>query len=775
MKLIVSAIISMLFAIPLLSQSDMEYALSRQKGNKIVLIGEWKAEDSAKWKQLVGSDEIYGHGFTILGCANFTSGIGAIKNAEAFERWFRQRCGLGGNARWAALDSGNKLIVSGIQMPSVKEFDQMLDARGVKTPLRRVRDFLKENPGHLDAMADLLKECRRRALHLAPDGADKDLDDGTDLRAWGVMASEMDKVFNGPWLGADINFFVLGQVQPERRSKLMRGVFRKHIPKIEQAILLEPTNETLWNIWAWMAQGIGDYKWEKFIGGIEPVVFVTNNANLAISLPSSEVATWLVWEAKERKDWGTVIKLARAASLPLRSSSEIAKTEWLPDRARILMGGTPPVQGHPIKTVYASHLEALLRLGDIDGANSVYDEMIRVEGKANVAAIADVARSLGMADLAALWDKGEQVNPVLSIALERDTWKGIPGILFSKGNENALFFKKIIDLQSELLINLALISIRAYNGSTLDWKADEVRWALVSADRRILFQDTSEPDADAFSAILKRFGIKSDVELYRQYIEDHGSAPGIELLLASTILLHLRDSAQNANSPDNARIEALAQEAAGYLSNVMRDNPSALMHSRSGAGPYKTIRTFMNSLPKPMLSIIESLLERKPSASILWSQWMYWNEAGELGRSLESLVERVKPSPLLDGGILGLPFSKDSYFKECKKNGSWPKVVALLKPAWDREYLRIIEPVDSRDAEARAYISKDTLGDAIGIHLIEAYLQDGRPGEADEIFRAVLECGGKFKEISKIIELAKAKGQDRLAAQWEAAAAKAGK
>jgi len=57
-KLIVSAIISMLFAIPLLSQSDMEYALSMQKGNKIVLLGEWKAEYSANWKQLIGSDDI---------------------------------------------------------------------------------------------------------------------------------------------------------------------------------------------------------------------------------------------------------------------------------------------------------------------------------------------------------------------------------------------------------------------------------------------------------------------------------------------------------------------------------------------------------------------------------------------------------------------------------------------------------------------------------------------------------------------------------------------
>jgi len=636
---------------------------------------------------------------------------------------------------------------------------------------------LRENPGHLDAMADLLKEARRRALHRMLEGVDKDLDDETDLRTWGMMASETDKVFSGPWLGADIKFFRLDQVQPEKHSKLMRAVFRRHIPKIESAILLEPTNATLWNIWAWMAQGIGDYNWGKFINGIEPALFSpTAIYKDKDSVPSTEAAAWLVGEASERKDWNTVIKLATVAKYPITLLVD-KKTEWTPEMGNrgSFLAISSFREGHPIKTVYAPHIEALLRLGDIDGANSVYDEMIRTEGKASATVAADVARSLGMEDLAKLWRQGEQVNPVQSITMDFDSLKGTPFILTSKIGD--ALYSKLVSINRKLSLGFSFFSLGSIEPSPrgLGWKADEDRWALVSSDRRILFQDTSVPDADAFLAILQRLGIKSDIELYREYIEEHGSAPGIELSLAFRIISGLSYDKRNANSPDNIRNEALAREAAGHLNSVRLENPDVLVNLPQVGIYHDPTKALMSSMSKPLLSNIESLLERKPSAENLWQQWIFWNKVGELGGSLESIVDRLKPSPLSDGGILGMPSSViEEYFQECKKNGSWSKVAALLKSVWDREYSRIVEPGDTRVMTHLDNTTKDTLGDAVGVHLIESYLQDGKPGEADEMFRAVLECGGKFRNISKIVKLAKAMGHEKLAAQWETAA-KAGK
>jgi len=69
-------------------------------------------------------------------------------------------------------------------------------------------------------------------------------------------------------------------------------------------------------------------------------------------------------------------------------------------------------------------------------------------------------------------------------------------------------------------------------------------------------------------------------------------------------------------------------------------------------------------------------------------------------------------------------------------------------------------------------LAKDNLGDVLGAPLMEAYLQDGRPVDADEIFKAVLDLGGKFKDFAKMIELAKTKGNESLATRWQAALAR---
>ncbi|MDR0498986.1 MAG: hypothetical protein LBH03_04545, partial [Holophagales bacterium] len=383
MKLLLYAIISVVFAAPLLSQSDMEYALSRHKGNKIVLLGDLKADDSAKWTKLLDSEEIYGYGFKMLDRKNIEETIDRLTkiSVDALENWLIQRYGLSLAARWAVLDNENQLVISGIKTPSPKELEKQLDSKGLKTPLRKLRDFLKENPGHLDAMADLLNEARRRALHLMrqiPQEAVGDLDDATDLMTWGVMASETDKVFKGSWLGADLSYFRIGEPQPEGRSKLMRTIFRRHIPKVESAIMLHPTNDALWNIWAWMANGMADYKWEKFVDGFEPTIFYSE-FNFIETMPSAEVSAWLIQQAHTRKDWGMVIKFARVARKPI-IRKESSKAEWQPSGGFTRIRNQSPPNGHPIKTVYALHIEALLKSGDIDGANNIYDEMLRIEG-----------------------------------------------------------------------------------------------------------------------------------------------------------------------------------------------------------------------------------------------------------------------------------------------------------------------------------------------------------------------------------------------------------
>jgi hypothetical protein len=155
-KLFLLVAASIAFILPLQSQT---YAISRQKGNKIVLLGEHNAGEMGKWRQIIDADGVYEHGFALLDRAGLTTSkdimeqFTRIKDIGAFEAWFRQRYGLSSTAKWAALDLGNNLIVTGVQTPTAKEFEQMLDQRGVRSPLRQLRDFLRENSGHREAMA----------------------------------------------------------------------------------------------------------------------------------------------------------------------------------------------------------------------------------------------------------------------------------------------------------------------------------------------------------------------------------------------------------------------------------------------------------------------------------------------------------------------------------------------------------------------------------------------------------------------------------------------
>ncbi|MDR0499220.1 MAG: hypothetical protein LBH03_05765 [Holophagales bacterium] len=223
------------------------------------------------------------------------------------------------------------------------------------------------------------------------------------------MATETDRVFGGLWMGIDLDFFSPLNETPERYSKLMKNVFNKHIRSVEAAIRLSPQNAGLWNIWAWMASSLQeDYQWGTFVDSVEPFDFPTP---LLMTCPPAPVSVWIVREAKAKKDWDTVIRLAKnAREFRYHPGEDDLVVEWIPGHGNTSpgSGASQIIEGFPGKSAYAPHLEALLATGRIDEANGVYDEMIRVEGKnsTNTLIAADVAEQLGMQEIAANWKTG---------------------------------------------------------------------------------------------------------------------------------------------------------------------------------------------------------------------------------------------------------------------------------------------------------------------------------------------------------------------------------
>jgi hypothetical protein len=795
-KYTILALLIFASCLPIFSQADFEYSLSRARANKIVLIGARPSADIGKWRQVINSDDIYIHSFVLLDRASLTNDpVFGIRGNEvdAFERWLRQQYGLESRATWVALDIENKLIVSGIQVPNAKEFDQMLEQRGVKSPLKTVREFLQRNPDHLDAKGDLLTEVRRRALQRHPSNATEDLGTENDLVTWGILAAETDKVFSAPWQGISIRFFRPDQEQPERFSNLMKNVFRKHIAKIESAIAEQPSNAALWNIWAWMARGLGDYKWDTFVNSIEPFHFPPYSNSMC---PPPDVCVWLIEEYRQKKDWGGVLKFAKNAR-GFDSIANANKAEWVPGGITFF-GASEPIKDYPAKSSWAPQLEALLRLGRIDDANNLYDEMIRVIGRRsgnlqyqtnNAQIAANVAMSLGMEETAKIWEQGQQIAK--APYLQRAAMNGFPAfyIIARVGSD---FFNSMDDLAKRLLPRLTVVSGGSGGGVLLPWDREDTRerWALVSGDNRILAHDAALPNLDDLQNILYRNNIKGSLDYARTYISEHGSKPGIELFLAFELIrdnTNILRSDPDASSSSGPLLESQWNEAVARLRGVASNSPEALFdmpHAFSGDVAIKN--ESMNLLSKPMLEKIELLLQKSPSMEKLWSQWFLWRHVEGADRPIDPLIEAIEASPLAMPSTVPPGSALDQYLSECRRNENWAKVIKLLKSAWDREYPRIVRfqkdqasrpPSTNQDANSTVAAwydnyyyqrNKNSLGDRVGIPLIEAYLNDNKPFEAGEIFNAWLESGGKFVDISKIVALATEKGQGRLAREWEA-------
>jgi pentatricopeptide repeat protein len=513
----------------------------------------------------------------------------------------------------------------------------------------------------------------------------EDLDAKADLLAWAVMATETDKVFNGQWLGIDINFFRVDQEQPERHSKLMRAVFMRHLPKVEAALTAHPSDpyNSLWYIWAWMARSSPDYNWARFINSIEPLAFP--NLNSYRTFPPPDVAAWRVEGFRQKSDWDSVIKFAKIA----RYHSSVAtgdayRYEWTPGGSTAFAGGREGLKDYPAKSAYAPWLEGLLRLGRFDEANNLYDEMIRYEGKEarsgisivvdgkkqtyrsnNALIAADAARAAGMEDLAKLWEQGELISKAPHVIGDPYFTNGVRQFYVkSDSAESGVsqnFGKIVGNLSSALRIYDAAHSSLyggASHSTTLGWsEGDGDRRALVGGDLKVIEQGRGLPEQDTLQAILYRNNIKDNIESIRSYMSEYGAQPGIEMDLAYYAInsINNRLRAQQGN-PADEQIDANGgdplADVCRSLNRVLVNNPGVMVNMRNHAFWGIPESQSTKALARPMLAHLESLLQRKPSSEPLWECWLVWRGAEGTQRSIEPLMEAVVPSPISSPGTV---------------------------------------------------------------------------------------------------------------------------
>jgi hypothetical protein len=568
----------------------------------------------------------------------------------------------------------------------------------------------------------------------------------------------------------------------------MRKVFLKHLPKIEATIRQDPINDSLWRIWAWMARSTPDYKRAVFFNSVDSFDF----PNESIYSPPGDVCVWVVQDARARGDWETVIKYARRARSFTQDSTTREKSgEWSPSGG-IFGDFAEEIDGYPLKSAYIPHLEALLRLGDIEEANVVYDEIIKAQLKSGVALVAEIAKSLKMEGLAEQWEKGELIDKTPFFHPYRGTGSYKSHILYVFAEPGSGFDKQFDEQSRQVAPRIWPIGVNSIYGESawdngieqFGWKKEDgPRWALLTGDGRLLEQGTTIPGKDTIQIIYKRHNIVNSMDFFRLYLAEKGRNPGLELFLAYRINDHnFRTSPENENPAllDDNEDERLWGEAARLLRGVANNldilsNPPHVLNLWSC--DIAKLSALMKNLSGQYLTNVESLLIRKPSEEGRWRQWFYWRTIEGKERSMKPLLERIKPIPPSTLMELLPHEAIETYYEECRMTGNWLGVIEILKPIWEREIEWALEsqaqPQGQNQEQGMEQIVAQTrremagrLADSVAAPLIEAFLNDGKSREAGEIFSKCLEAGLKFSDTSKLIKLAESLGHERLAKEW---------
>jgi len=232
---ILKPIAAILLALPLLGQSPAVarrinpypdfYHSGSMASAYLLYVGEASEPLRAGLKSLLSGEEL----------AEMNVTFESVVENSPLHSQLAKEIGMQLGSKWALTDSAGRLVAQGTEMPKAAELRKAMDDAGIKSPIQQLREFLKANPGNLDARLDLLNilletaeagtkkalqldiltpaEARRKGrdtsertesliFDLAPlEG--KALDSAEDARIWGPYATELNALFsNGGWRAA---------------------------------------------------------------------------------------------------------------------------------------------------------------------------------------------------------------------------------------------------------------------------------------------------------------------------------------------------------------------------------------------------------------------------------------------------------------------------------------------------------------------------------------------------------------------------------------------
>lgn len=772
---------SFLFLCAQVPQQQYIDQLNRFTGNKLLLVGSWSAQERSEWNRLVENEDVFELNIRVIETTSWVAEMGTWgADLSGFEIWLGAEYSLG-MSRWVMLDTSNQALTQGVAIPNIEDFSASLDMAGLISPVKQLRGFLTQYPDHLEARSDLLKQLRRRAVKLATQKMTtlddfgyrslhsselpysnvikEQLNSEEDLAIWDPLAQEIDVLFRGNWQGIDIPFFRVEENSPlERHSHIMKAVFARHIGKVETAIQEVPTSQSLWNIWAWLAQGLENSDWIRLLNSLETFSYPGG-----LSFPAPNVAVWLAIESAAIEDWEKSVEMAKKGVNFLGYPGE-AVTAWFPG-GWVSDSTFDRLDGYPINSAFVPWLRGLLMLDRLEEANEVFENILFLAGEGIRGRMVDMAEKAGHNGMAEQWRTKlhDKSTPRL-----RDYYTlGKPTIVrYIPGGGGVPLSFKHIPLK---------VIWKEQAMDTFGWPESESRWALLDKDNRLIVEGEGNIQHELISEALERMGYRTRDELARIYLRENSSDSYAHYVLASELG---EDAWQILDASNLDALEILdngldfglwsecTQHWIAYYENELAVK-CQIANNASSFGENSIYRAtnsnLMRSVAGKIILELEKALRQLPTSEYLWNAWLSWWRVSDKDRSITSLLAELLPSPLASAASFPSAKVMDVYYNECVAQERWAEAAKLLRRPWERELAKI-DTIIMKHGVTSSFHPQTWI---TGKLLISALLHDRRVVEAEEVIEEWTSRGGEFKGVSGIIELAKILGYNSLADKWE--------
>jgi hypothetical protein len=360
--------------------------------------------------------------------------------------YLRSRFSWESGSHWAFVGPDERCLAQGMTPPDAQALADQLAQAGIESPIRRLRAFTRQYPENIDGKLALLKTLRsiaeertrgtlgiesnnrlgggfsqfgdtrrpsrmgdtrrsspifEQAGALGSKEKPVQLSAENDLRIWVKWADEFDKLMaDEQWLESDFTFDYEDEFL-DAHSPIVRGIYKKRIGLVEDALRRWPASDRIWSVWLHMSLVLGDRSIKEFVNGLTP-------------MPDTIPGTWppytaklmLIQEARRKGDWRDLrnllwdswLQASQALSMVQRSINASGLGN------QTIMRFIPRIVESQWQELIDPLLESLLMSGDIAGADSVVNQLKESAGWEDMSDLAvAIATRCQMAQVAARW------------------------------------------------------------------------------------------------------------------------------------------------------------------------------------------------------------------------------------------------------------------------------------------------------------------------------------------------------------------------------------